>query len=417
MKNRIKHLAAAAIAMLFAVVTFGVTIDENWVPEWIGDEDYEDGYNYYPTAITCSERDDDWNKLNNGCFVKIGKTNASGITKFTASYIDGNGRKQTVSHSWRDIGNVEFTANGHRYIFSWDAIPYGCWLEVDPVYDSNGDWLNTESEHFYLIDPKGSAGVAVPEEWQKARKLNGLFGEGCGGVVEGTAQLKCGKANKKGLAKVSLTITPFAGKKRTYRSVAVDVSNGDSVEVRWPQQKYSVSINGEEFFGEPIYDDVRPACSPNAVWNANVGGSFNKTATFDFGEITDNWKVRQNLWTVDLDSSAEVFSPVEVVMNGTRWTLPKASRLSKIKLCPHAIGASHCFREWALKSGDEGDNIPALKLSYNAKTGLFKGRFNIYVDGGKKYTAKVIGVMVDGVGYGQASCPKLTDEPWAVAVE
>lgn len=418
--RRFASVAAVLSAVMIANATYGVQIDEEWFPEWIGDEDYEDGYYYYSTTVICSERDEDnWNKLNNGCFVKIGKTNAKGITKFTASYIDGNGRKQTVSHSWRDDGgDVDFTADGHRYWFNWDVTPYGCWLEVDPVYDSNGNWLYEESEHFYAIDPKGSGGAAIPDAWKKARTLTGLFGEGCEDGVEGTAQLKCGKANKKGIAKVSLTITPFAGKKRTYRSVAVDVTQGGNVEVRWPQQKYAVTIEGDEFFGEPIYDDdMRPACSPNAVWNANVGGSFNKTAKFDFGEIPDRWEVLQDLWTVDGDGYAEVFSPVEVSMNGTRWTLPKAARMGKIKLCAHSTGSSHCMYEWALKTDGDVANIPALKLSYNAKTGLFKGRFNIYVDGGKKYAAKVTGVMVDGVGLGQAACSKLMFEPWAITVE
>ena len=67
--------------------------------------------------------------------------------------------------------------------------------------------------------------------------------------MEGTAQLKCGKANKKGIAKVSLTVTPFSGKKRKYASVSVDVSQGGDIEVKWLKQSYSVTIReGGDFF-------------------------------------------------------------------------------------------------------------------------------------------------------------------------
>lgn len=260
----------------------------------------------------------------------------------------------------------------------------------------------------------------VPAEWRKARTLKGLWGEGCAmGIdgAEGTAQLKCSKANKKGIAKVSLTITPFVGKKRTYRSVAVDVSHGGRIEVRWPQQKYAVTIYGNDFFGEPIYDEARPACTPNSVWSADVGGQFNKTARFNFGDIpNDHWYVMDELMIVDGNGWVDVFDPVAVTMSNFKWTCPRASRLGSIRIYAHATHPSTGTWEWALKTHDDADNIPALKLSYSAKTGIFKGRFNIYCDGRKKYSAKVTGVMVDGEGYGLAFCKKLSSEPWAVSI-
>ena len=62
-------------------------------------------------------------------------------------------------------------------------------------------------------------------------------------------------------------------------------------------------------------------------------------------------------------------------------------------------------------------NISGLKLSYAPKTGLFKGSFSLYAWNGssiqegtkpklKKYAFKVCGVVVDGVGYGAATCKK-----------
>ena len=70
-------------------------------------------------------------------------------------------------------------------------------------------------------------------------------------------------------------------------------------------------------------------------------------------------------------------------------------------------------------------NRSGLKLSYAAKTGIFKGSFKAYslqdAPGGKKKMKKlkvnVIGFVVDGVGTGEASCRRPAGGPWAVTVE
>ena len=70
-------------------------------------------------------------------------------------------------------------------------------------------------------------------------------------------------------------------------------------------------------------------------------------------------------------------------------------------------------------------NRSGLKLSYAAKTGIFKGSFKAYslqdAFGGKKKLKKhkvdVIGFVVDGVGTGEASCKRPVGGPWAVTVQ
>jgi len=64
-------------------------------------------------------------------------------------------------------------------------------------------------------------------------------------------------------------------------------------------------------------------------------------------------------------------------------------------------------------------NLSGLKLTYTPKKGTFKGSFNFYALEGarlKKYKVNVSGVVVDGVGYGNATCknPALS---WPVGVE
>ena len=53
-------------------------------------------------------------------------------------------------------------------------------------------------------------------------------------------------------------------------------------------------------------------------------------------------------------------------------------------------------------------NLSGLKLTYTPKAGIFKGSFNLYaIQGGKlkKIAVKVIGVVVDGKGWGSATGP------------
>ena len=68
-------------------------------------------------------------------------------------------------------------------------------------------------------------------------------------------------------------------------------------------------------------------------------------------------------------------------------------------------------------------NLSGLKLTYTPKKGTFKGSFKMYALEGegkatkqKKFTVKVSGVVVDGIGYGTATC-KNPAIVWSVSVE
>lgn len=70
----------------------------------------------------------------------------------------------------------------------------------------------------------------------------------------------------------------------------------------------------------------------------------------------------------------------------------------------------------------KGGNLSGLKLTYTPKKGAFKGSFKVYALEGsgkamklKKHTVKVSGIVVDGVGYGIATCKKPAVS-WAVTV-
>ena len=66
-------------------------------------------------------------------------------------------------------------------------------------------------------------------------------------------------------------------------------------------------------------------------------------------------------------------------------------------------------RDGTVDAAKLGDNPAALKLSYKAKDGSFKGSFKAYslVNGKPKaVTVNVAGVVIDGVAYGSATIGK-----------
>ena len=106
-----------------------------------------------------------------------------------------------------------------------------------------------------------------------------------------------------------------------------------------------------------------------------------------------------------------------VVAAGGKWKFEKAA---SVKWAKPKKGAAlpEIYDEASGKglvvdtSGDK-TNLSGLKLSYTPKKGTFKGAFKVYALEGagkstklKKYTVKVSGVVVDGVGYGTATCKK-----------
>ncbi len=82
----------------------------------------------------------------------------------------------------------------------------------------------------------------------------------------------------------------------------------------------------------------------------------------------------------------------KVASNGGKWVLPKAGKV--------------VYKDGAVDGSKLGENPSALKLSYKAKDGSFKGSFKVYaVNGGKlkATTVNVTGMMAKGVGYGTAT--------------
>ena len=85
---------------------------------------------------------------------------------------------------------------------------------------------------------------------------------------------------------------------------------------------------------------------------------------------------------------------------------------------PSLRGSSLKFAAADFPAGLDPDSVFSEKLSYNAKTGLFKGSFKVLPSGSasrSKKTATVNGAVVDGSGYGSAVIKKYGALPVTVA--
>jgi hypothetical protein len=94
---------------------------------------------------------------------------------------------------------------------------------------------------------------------------------------------------------------------------------------------------------------------------------------------------------------------VSVTQSGKKWVLPKAGKIA--------------MKKGVVDDSKKGDNPAALKISYKAADGSFKGSFKAYADVGGKLkttTVNVTGVMIDGVGYGTATIKKVGSVPVSI---
>ena len=248
---------------------------------------------------------------------------------------------------------------------------------------------------------------------KKPVTLRGAVYEGCDAV--GVVELKLGKVNvKKRISKVSGSVTLVDGKRYTIKSKPVLVNGVSPVTVALEVKKVgtmTVTIGGEEFAG---------TLGRWHVQTAAVGG---------------NWRSSAVTASVDVgDTSAFPGQVVDILLpedekgssTGAKWKFPKAASVKWTKVKPGVVPVvldGETGKGLVVDTSKGKTNLSAMKLNYTAKKGTFKGSFKVYALQGvgkgrklKKYTVKVSGVVVDGIGYGTATCkrPALT---WSMTVK
>ena len=255
--------------------------------------------------------------------------------------------------------------------------------------------------------------VTAPYAAPKAVVLRGVAYDGCDAV--GIVELKLGKVNKKGTSKVSGSFTGLDGKKLSIKAATVTDVDGTmpatvSLEVK-NLGTMTVKIGGTQFAG---------SLGGWHVQSGAVGGDWTgrgATVGVDAGDVS----MFAGTVLTDLLPNDE-----QATANGGKWAFKKAAGVKWAKpkkgAEPPEIYDEESGKGLIVDTSKDKTNLSGLKLTYTPKKGTFKGSFKVYALEGegkatklKKYTVKVNGVVVDGVGYGTAMCKKPAAS-WPVTV-
>ena len=238
----------------------------------------------------------------------------------------------------------------------------------------------------------------------KAQSLDALVLDSDGAAV-GTATVKIGKVNaRKGTVKVSVSGTLLTGKKvSASATVSPDLADGSLLgELAFKSPvgamnfvlEHDAETGSFRFFAQGLGYAISDA------GETQVGGAFDVeelsfSAEFDELDLPEGY---------DLVVDAPSGEPVSVTKNGTKLACGKAASPKYKKV----------DGEYELTGLDDEKkpNLTGLKLTYSASKGTFTGSFKIYASNEgeakgkpklKKYTAKVSGIVIDGVGAGSVT--------------
>ena len=256
--------------------------------------------------------------------------------------------------------------------------------------------------------------IFAPYEAPKTVTLQGAAYNGCD--VAGVVELKLGKVNaKKRTSKVSGSVITLDGKKHTITAVTlVGVAGTAPMDVSLTVRDLgtmAVTIGGAEFAG---------SLGGWHVQSENVGGTWTRSDT----------RVYVGAASTSLpDEVLADFLPdgEPVIAVGGKWKFAKATSVKWAKP-KRGAAAPEMYdpdsgKGLVVDTSSGKTNLSGLKLTYTPKKGTFKGSFKVYALEGegktrkiRKYTVKVSGVVVDGIGYGTATC-KNPAIAWLVTVE
>lgn len=254
------------------------------------------------------------------------------------------------------------------------------------------------------VQDDGLYPVPVPtpqvQYWKKATTVS-VACDSDSGIV-GVGQVKIGKMSKSGTVKVSATFTPFGGKKVTAKSVSCDVAADGSFEVAWPDVK---GLGRVALAVSPVETGtfVSGSFGDYPVSASTVGGALPVIDfTFALEDIADGGL--PNGVQVDLLPTNEVAH-----VSGGKWKFAKAAKIKLVK----SKGVKPAVYELVVDTSGGRTNLSGISVSYTAKTGMLKGSFKIYTlveSNGKrklkKFSATIVGAVIDGVGRGRATVKK-----------
>ena len=217
-----------------------------------------------------------------------------------------------------------------------------------------------------------------------------------GGTLVGTVQVKFGKVSKKGIVKISGNATLLIdGKSKKVSAKAVKVGLAATGLVPPVTLAFKAPIGEMAFAMEA--DGTFTLKNGNYVMvEKKVGGDWSKAGAKVY---VDGGRGATALPAGTIEELLPDGEPV--IPKGGKWSFAKAAGVKYAKDKKTTVPS-------LVVDTKKGTNLSAMKLTYVPKTGIFKGAFKIYaIQGGKlkKFTVKVIGVVVDGKGWGSATGP------------
>lgn len=229
----------------------------------------------------------------------------------------------------------------------------------------------------------------------------------------GILTLKVGKMSRKGVSSIGGTIQLLDGKKYTIKSYKAQVAEGEDCAFSATVSKFgAIDVRvGDAGFAADIVrlDGTRLSARP-----ADLTAGFPKPSQVHFSVADLPTEI--NGYPVLAVCTPEG-EPIEVNAKG-KWVLRKyaSPKLKKIRVKdefgkPAKDEFGKALYQYEIQGIDDPKkpNKSSLKLSYTAKTGMFKGSFALYCNTGKKlakYSFTVNGLVLDGVGVGRAVCKK-----------
>lgn len=282
------------------------------------------------------------------------------------------------------------------------------WSEAGIARGSTGDrtvsarWIKKST-----VEVVPSDAVSSPVVVGKAASVRGVVLDQ-GGAVVGGMELKISREGAKG-SKVSGSVQLFGGRKLTVKAdakAALRLSEGPA------DVALAVNRSGTMNVRLGGLDDGTLAFSGTwgdyVVTSGRIGGEVVRTGVF---RLVGGLPAAIAGGTVNPD-----FLPggEPVRMAGRKWTLAKPATVKYAR--------NRVTKElgWIVNNGRNDSNrtnLSGLKLAYTAKTGAFKGAFSIYTLNGtkmKKVAATVVGLVVDGVGYGTVTVKGVGAFPVAI---
>ena len=274
--------------------------------------------------------------------------------------------------------------------------------DAEPEQGGGNETVDSETD--------SPASGVIDSTFAKSRKHRGAMYASDGSLV-GVAELSFGKASRNGAVRVTGGVTLMNGKKVSAKSstLAADGSGGMQgvLVFKAPFGAMDLAVAADGGFRLDSAGFKMVAAAVGGQPGGGARGVFRLGGDFDLEPVGE-----LQTWLL----------PAEVgfdIVKG-KW---KFARNASVKISKDPATGEYML---AVDTGRNGDktNVSAVKLTYTAKTGKFKGSFKVYdvVSTGsrprlKKYTVNVSGFVLDGKGTGQATCKRPAGGPWSVTVE